>query len=275
MGRQIKRVPLDFDWPLNEIWEGYENPYYKDRHDCPACDGTGYSPLALALEYLFYPYSAPSALPIAQACPQSPQRTAVIDFITTIRALPNGRGSWHENLTQYDVDVLWKAGRLFNFGSPENGNPAPAAEQVNFRYRVGFGHDAINRMLLIEGRLKLWDIETHCSHCGGTGDIWPTPEHQQRCEEWEPTDPPEGTGWQLWETTSEGSPISPVFATPDEFSAYLIGQGYSEGAAEEFVRRGYAPTMIAFGTLRGGITDVKDGIEALNDARMYGSGDNA
>jgi hypothetical protein len=33
-------------------------------------------------------------------------------------------------------------------------------------------------------------------------------------------DPPTGDGYQLWETTSEGSPISPVFATLDELCAY-------------------------------------------------------
>jgi hypothetical protein len=27
----------------------------------------------------------------------------------------------------------------------------------------------------------------------------------------QPSEPPAGPGWQLWETTTEGSPISPVF----------------------------------------------------------------
>lgn len=31
---------------------------------------------------------------------------------------------------------------------------------------------------------------------------------------------PEGEGLQLWETTSEGSPVSPVFATLDELCAW-------------------------------------------------------
>jgi hypothetical protein len=35
-------------------------------------------------------------------------------------------------------------------------------------------------------------------------------------DEWERTDPPEGPGFQLWETTSDGSPISPVFTSLDE-----------------------------------------------------------
>jgi hypothetical protein len=29
-------------------------------------------------------------------------------------------------------------------------------------------------------------------------------------------EPPKGNGYQLWETTSEGSPVSPVFETLDE-----------------------------------------------------------
>ena len=28
MGRELKRVPLDFDWPLNKPWEGFVNPHY-------------------------------------------------------------------------------------------------------------------------------------------------------------------------------------------------------------------------------------------------------
>lgn len=32
-------------------------------------------------------------------------------------------------------------------------------------------------------------------------------------EEWEKFEPPTGEGFQLWETTSEGSPDSPVFET--------------------------------------------------------------
>lgn len=33
-------------------------------------------------------------------------------------------------------------------------------------------------------------------------------------------DPPEGEGYQLWETTTEGSPISPVFASCVELAAW-------------------------------------------------------
>lgn len=33
-------------------------------------------------------------------------------------------------------------------------------------------------------------------------------------------EPPKGEGYQLWETTSEGSPISPVFASAEELAAW-------------------------------------------------------
>lgn len=38
MGRELKRVPMDFDWPLDKVWSGYINDRYKR---CPDCDGTG------------------------------------------------------------------------------------------------------------------------------------------------------------------------------------------------------------------------------------------
>ncbi len=38
MSRQLRRVPLDFDWPLNKTWDGFVNPHYAT---CPSCKGRG------------------------------------------------------------------------------------------------------------------------------------------------------------------------------------------------------------------------------------------
>jgi len=38
MGRELKRVALDFEHPLHERWPGYLNPHYIH---CPECDGSG------------------------------------------------------------------------------------------------------------------------------------------------------------------------------------------------------------------------------------------
>jgi hypothetical protein len=64
---------------------------------------------------------------------------------------------------------------------------------------------------------------------------------------WEEEPPPEGEGWQLWETVSEGSPISPVFPTKETFIDYLVGQGYSREAAINFSESGWAPTLVQTG----------------------------
>lgn len=66
----------------------------------------------------------------------------------------------------------------------------------------------------------------------------------------------EPTGWCLYENVSEGTPVSPVFDTPEELIEYLVANGdfwdqqngegrkYSRKAAENLVRSGYAPSLI-------------------------------
>ena len=66
----------------------------------------------------------------------------------------------------------------------------------------------------------------------------------------------ERTAYQMYETVSEGTPVTPVFDTPEGLVDYLVahgdfwGQQGGEGgwpreAAESFVRSGWAPSMIA------------------------------
>lgn len=61
---------------------------------------------------------------------------------------------------------------------------------------------------------------------------------------------PEGTpyGWQLYETVSEGSPLSPVFATKDELAAWMSSPSAGRErvlpeVAAKFVAAGWAPTF--------------------------------
>lgn len=42
MGREVLRVPVDFDWPINKPW--YDAVYVK-APECWVCDGSGYSKL--------------------------------------------------------------------------------------------------------------------------------------------------------------------------------------------------------------------------------------
>lgn len=59
----------------------------------------------------------------------------------------------------------------------------------------------------------------------------------------------EMTHYQVYETVSEGTPISPVFATEDEMIEWLVNDGgydgpHSRKSAEAFVKSAWAPSMI-------------------------------
>lgn len=65
-------------------------------------------------------------------------------------------------------------------------------------------------------------------------------------------DPTPGEGYQLWETVSEGSPISPVFATADELAEWMAspaytwhGSGLSKETYLSFIAEGWAPSFMA------------------------------
>ena len=53
MGREVKRVPLDFNWPLHKTWEGFLNKR-PGPDNCVACDGSGSSPTAKKLSDQWY-----------------------------------------------------------------------------------------------------------------------------------------------------------------------------------------------------------------------------
>lgn len=67
----------------------------------------------------------------------------------------------------------------------------------------------------------------------------------------------EATWFQVWETVSEGSPVTPPFETKEELIAYLVEggddwnrkysePGYTQKQAEDFVEAGWVPSMVMF-----------------------------
>lgn len=232
MGREIKRVALDFDWPLKMTWKGYLNPY--DSQECRVCDGSGHNPETKQISDDWY------------------------DFARTGRR-------WSDKIAQDEVEALFKKGRLsrdfWGFqawydkdeqkwlgwvaGVKQEINPIPpypSADEVNKWSRNGIGHDSINQWICVETRAKRLGVFGDCPVCNGTGSIWFSEKVRELSENWyedEKYDPPTGEGWQLWETVSEGSPVSPVFETPEGLEAWLIGEGYSEGAAKSFIESGW------------------------------------
>jgi hypothetical protein len=53
----------------------------------------------------------------------------------------------------------------------------------------------------------------------------------------------EPTHYQIYETVTEGTPVSPVFENLDDMKAWLLKEGYSEIAASKFVEHGWAPSF--------------------------------
>lgn len=89
--------------------------------------------------------------------------------------------------------------------------------------------------------------------------------------------PEEATWYQVWQTVSEGSPVTPPFATPEELVDYLVAYGeefrgenssgpYSRKAAEQMVHgRGWFPSSLAnsggaFLTAKDGFPDPEEGL---------------
>lgn len=52
------------------------------------------------------------------------------------------------------------------------------------------------------------------------------------------------THYQIYETVSEGTPVSPVFESLTALVEWLVAAGYSRLAAEKFAEGGYAPSMV-------------------------------
>lgn len=291
MGREIKRVPMDFDWALDKVWESYLLPPNLHEQDCAHCEGRGYSGVARALMDQWYGYvpfdpASTGSTPYTIDTPEvrefaernvarSPEFYGFGERVIRqeARRLANLFNSqWMHHLAQEDVDVLIAEGRLLDFThtwdkekrwQPIEPAPTVTAEQVNRWSILGFGHDAINCGIVVHDRCKALGVSDECDVCQGHGTTETYPGQRAEAEAWEPTQPPIGDGWQLWETVTEGSPISPVFATPEELARWMV-DGSSKwdmpsdyDAALNFVRAGWAPSLVvANGVLTDGVTFV-------------------
>jgi hypothetical protein len=180
MSRKLLRVPMDFDWPGNKVWHGYLNPHYRT---CPACE-SGYT---VARRYL-------------QTCVR----------LLMLAGDDSLRGRKHP---YFD-------GGLFPTESPSR-EMAELTVGLAGREPSPFGHDGVDQWVTEKKIItaagldpEVWGI---CPTCNGEAT---DPEVKEAYESWQPFDPPTGEGYQLWETTSEGSPTSPVFPSLDDLCAW-------------------------------------------------------
>lgn len=306
MGRTLKRVALDFNWPRNKVWQGYLNPHSNAMRDCRACDHSGYAPEAKRFSDQWYG-CAPFSPAVYGATPLTVENPAIQafarrqverspDFYLThgetdadrrrsrtsrldVEAPDKRReeiavqrearrlhalwvNMWMHNLIQADVDALIAAGRLMDFTHvarteeqravvrakvaagenswlPEPNGYAPTAEEVNaWSIASAMAHDAINQGVCLRARCEREGVPLLCATCDGHGYTWTSPEAKKAHEDWKASEPPAGDGYQMWETTSEGSPQSPVFATLKELAAWCAANAHTfasfKATAEEW-----------------------------------------
>jgi hypothetical protein len=284
MGREVRRVPLDFDWPTHKVWQGYIMPEGLREASCERCGGDGYSPEARHLRNLWYGYTSfrpednestaltPYDLPVRAFAERNVARSPGYygtgeDAVhrEAVRLVDLWNGSWSNHLNAEDVAALIAADRLWDLtktwtrgGGWQTIEPAaaPTPEQVNEWNLRGMGHDGINAHVVIRARAEREGHAYGCESCGGHGCVEVYPGQRADAEAWESADPPVGDGFQLWETVSEGSPISPVFATADGLVAWMSdlergGDWVPAESAARFVADGWAPTFV--GTAETGI----------------------
>lgn len=223
MGRELKRVPLTFSWPINEIWTGYLNPWYEKPHrdPCPHCDGMGATNGSKRLDDL---------IRLLMLSGDDGRRARSHPYFDRMEGLHYSQGK----IPSKDLAELTK--RL-------------AGREPSF-----LGHDCSDQWSARRKILKAAGIRSKhwgdCPMCKGTGNYFHSEEARRKYATWRRREPPKGVGYQLWETTTEGSPISPVFKTPELLANWLASNstGRTPGLREDWLRfirgPGWAPTFV-------------------------------
>jgi hypothetical protein len=253
MGRELKRVPIDFAWPLRKVWAGFVNPLYTAK-ECAACNGSGYSPKGKHLSDLWYGHDTafhPKDRDSIPFRPDEPTIRAIAE--RNVRSNPKYYGhsevaiareaerlaghfncGWCHHLNADDVAALVADDRLHDFTSefiPGTGwqkkSPPviPTPREVNVWSLCGFGHDSTNQYICVKAECARLGVSETCDKCEGHGHIWPSKADELAYDEWEETEPPHGDAYQIWETVSEGSPISPPCESPESLAEWMEANG--------------------------------------------------
>lgn len=227
MSREVRRVSLDFDWPLDQVWGGYLMPEELHASPCPACSN-GFT---AAREWLDTLVGLLMMLP-----DETPERRNVKDmrggrmhpYLERLENRPYSRPS---------ADITELTGGL--------AGRAP---------RATWGHDATDRWAANAKVIEAAGLDPEswglCPTCAGTACLESYEGQHAAAEAWKPVEPPSGDGWQLWETVTEGSPISPVFATADELAVWMSDPARGDrwvpqATAAQFIADGWAPTFVS------------------------------
>jgi len=184
---------MDFDWPLGQVWGGYVMPNQLREADCPDCNG-GWTDAAGWVSAVAYVISG-----LADDADDEARGKAMHPWLTPLREI--------------------------SYNSAK-GRPGPGFAEFadglakNVRPNSIFGREVYATRRALIAAAGLPEDWGHCPTCKGHASLERYEGQRAEAEAWEWTQPPTGEGWQMWETTSEGSPTSPVFATPEELAEW-------------------------------------------------------
>lgn len=241
MGRTLKRVPLDFAHPLNKVWPGYLN---NCGGPCPeeseTCFG-GHTAAGKWLESITRLISL-----IGEQAAATPEQVAWWKQNGSIYPHPYLQ-EWqqaprtdvsraiHAQIREHDDQST----RMRHLGDWLRKNPPqllPFTSELHSFVEALAGRKVDSFC----GSSVAWGIAEKLKGAVGVGENWglcpvceghaDDPKLRSASEAWEKTHPPEGPGFQLWETTSEGSPTSPVFATLDELCGWCADNATTFGS---------------------------------------------
>ncbi len=310
MGRTLKRVALDFKWPLNKTWEGFLNPFWNQSIKCTECDGSGSNPGADILYNLAYVHKYYDICKLMPKCDIEPLKQFAISIMNKkslgikffnhakyhgfnnskleqleplrdkvfnseielwIELIPiidswgisvqqqlnnlineHASASWTAAFGVEEFEVLLKCGEIpsdyfpgriqYRFDEEEKTwisldrdrtkdhkewkwvpcekPELPSVELLKKYFNSALsGSGSVYYCAKEKAKKEGWAIGK-CECCSGEGHVWPSKEVKNQYDNWTESEPPAGEGFQLWETTSEGSPTSPVFETLDALCEY-------------------------------------------------------
>lgn len=242
MGREIKRVAMDFDWPLSTPWEGFVQPAGMYGKRCTACDGTGQTASGWWLQH----FSQRFSMLVEDTFRNGTDRDTGLHPWLLNDPYPAGHwegADWERRFVvdRPSNDMVDLMVGLSKFMGKEDAKPSD--------FGGVFGGDSY---LVFRALIKASGVDDFgvCKSCDGHGTIEEYEGQREEAEKWECTEPPAGEGWQVWETVSEGSPISPVFRDREGVIRWLMSPAYTWGTsrpltreqAENFVNAEWAPS---------------------------------
>jgi len=290
MGREVRRVASDFAWPLDTPYVGFLRPEEMNPVSCPTCGGNGLSPEGHEMYQRWWGY-IPFSPERSGSAPFTDEDVEILEYvrykIADSRAFYDdhlgSRGEetirreaarlcglwnrmWQHHLSQEDVDALLAADHLeglthtYRYDTREwipLDRPRPTQREVNlWTLNLGKGGPlSVPAYDIHKAEAARRGVSLECAACDGRGETFRDEAHRRAFDEWEPAPPPEGDAWQMWETTSEGSPITQPCATPESLARLLAHEdrikddGMSYDQWLQFILgEGWSPTGISDGT---------------------------